>query len=156
MNLISFDNVLKDCDCYVEDIIAHGFQEIASGDMTFHNVQPRDAKDEFAEYITSMFPGYNIKWNIVKKSDKSILPNRLNYDGMSGDITAVLFLNDLYAEDRLIILDENKEFLCTAFSKKNRMIAFDSDASIEWDILECHEKSKKEKIIQIIFLEEKK
>ena len=52
MNLITFENVLKDPVAYVEDIHEYGFQDIADGDNTFKNIQPRDNNDEFAQYVS--------------------------------------------------------------------------------------------------------
>jgi hypothetical protein len=156
MNLITFDDVLKDPSKYVEDIESYGFQEIASGDKTFHNVQPRDNNDEFAEYVLSMFPGYKIKWNVIRKSDPDIESKKLNYEGMTGDITAVLFLSDVDGDEGTVIFDDEKNVLCTVYSKFNRMVAFDSDVLTGGDAFEYSVNPKKSKISQVIFLEEKK
>lgn len=156
MNLITFDNVLKDPKKYIEDIESYGFQEIASGDKTFHNLQPRDNNDEFAQYVTSMFPGYKIKWNVVRKSDPNVESRKLDYDGMTGDITAVLFLNELDGEEGTVIFDDEKNVLCTVYSKLNRMVAFDSDVVMGGSASEYSVNPNKEKLSQVIFLEEKK
>ena len=58
MNLITFDNIIKDPNAYVSDIHIHGFQDVADGDNVFRNIQPRDKNDEFALYVTNLFSGY--------------------------------------------------------------------------------------------------
>ena len=40
MNLITFDNILKDPKDYVADIYKYGFQDVADGDNVFRNIQP--------------------------------------------------------------------------------------------------------------------
>jgi len=158
MNLITFDNIIKDPKTYVEEIETYGFQEIASGEKTFSNVQPRDNNDEFAQFMLSLFPGYKIKWNVVRKSDPSIESNKLNLDGMTGDITAVLVLTepDNDGEEGIALFDEEHNVLCTVYSRFNRMIAFDATAIKDKDAYELTLKKEKIKLSQVVFLEENK
>lgn len=156
MNLITFDNIIKDPELYVKEIESYEFQEIASGDKVFPNVQPRDHNDEFAKFMLDLFPGYKIKWNVVRKSDPSISSNRLNLDGMTGDITAILILTEpLSGEEGIVLFDDNKDVLCTVYSKFNRMIAFDATAIENKDAFELTIKKESIKLTQVIFLEEK-
>ncbi len=53
MNLITFDNIIKDPISYVSDIHLYGFEDVADGDNVFKNIQPRDTNDEFAKYSCS-------------------------------------------------------------------------------------------------------
>ena len=156
MNLITFDNIIKDPEQYVKEIEAHGFQEIASGDKKFSNIQPRGNDDEFAKYMLTLFPGYKIKWNVVRKSDPSETSNRLNLDGMTGDITAVLSLTDPEndGEEGIVLFDEEHNVLCSVYSRFNRMIAFDATAIKDKDAYELTAKKETVKLTQVIFLEE--
>ena len=156
MNLITFDNIVKDPEKYVEEIEAYGFQEIASGEKIFSNVQPRDNNDEFAQFILSLFQGYKIKWNVVRKSDPSEPSNRLNLDGMTGDITAILILSNNDGQEGITLFDDDKNVLCNVYSKFNRMVAFDSSIIENKDAFEHSTKKEIPRLSQIIFLEENK
>ena len=130
MNLITFDNIIKDPLSYVSDIHLHGFQDVADGEYTFKNIQPRDKNDEFAKYVTELFSGYKVDLNFVRKSPlNQEEPNFVHTDEMMGDITCLLYLNEQAPEDDgTTIYDEDKKPLLTMYSKFNRMIAFNSDA----------------------------
>lgn len=155
MNLITFDNIIKDPEAYVKEIESYGFQEIASGEKTFSNVQPRGNDDEFAKFMLSIFPGYKIKWNVVRKSDPKEESNRINLDGMTGDITAVLILTEPEnGAEGIVLFDEEKNVLCTVYSRLNRMIAFDASAIRNKDAYELTIKKESVKLSQVIFLEE--
>lgn len=158
MNLITFDNIVKDPKKYVEEIEAYGFQEISSGDKTFSNIQPRGNDDEFAKFMLTLFPGYKIKWNVVRKSDPSESSNRINLDGMTGDITAILILTEAEkdGEEGIVIFDEEQNVLCTVYSRFNRMIAFDATSIKDKDAYQLTTKKEILKLSQVIFLEENK
>jgi len=130
MNLITFDNIIKDPLSYVSDIHLHGFQDVADGEYTFKNIQPRDKNDEFAKYVSELFIGYKVDLNFVRKSPlNQEEPNFVHTDEMMGDITCLLYLNEQAPEDDgTTIYDEDKKPLLTMYSKFNRMIAFNSDA----------------------------
>jgi hypothetical protein len=156
MNLITFDNIVKDPEQYVKEIETYGFQEIASGEKTFSNIQPRGNDDEFAKFMLTLFPGYKIKWNVIRKSDPSDSSNRLNLDGMTGDITAILSLTDTEKDrvEGIVLFDEDHNVLCTTYLKFNRMIAFDATAIKDKNAYELIAKKETVKLSQIIFLEE--
>jgi len=88
MNLITFDNIIKDPLSYVSDIHLHGFQDVADGEYTFKNIQPRDKNDEFAKYVSELFLGYKVDLNFIRKSLlNQEEPNFVHTDEMMGDIT---------------------------------------------------------------------
>jgi hypothetical protein len=154
MNLITFDNIIKDPKAYVSDIHLHGFQDLADGDNIFKNIQPRNNNDEFAKYVTNFFIGYKVNFNFVRKSELNQKePNFIHTDEMMGDITCLLYLNKQAPEDDgTTIYDKNNEPLLTMYSKFNRMIAFSSDAPHSRNIFDNFGKAETARLVQIIFL----
>jgi hypothetical protein len=157
MNLITFDNVLKNPKEYVADIHLHGFQDVADGEHVFRNIQPRDSNDEFAQYISSLFPSYKVAFNFVRKSPlNQEEPNFIHTDEMMGQITCILYLSeDAPKEDGTTIYSEDGSPLFVMYSKFNRMIAFSSDAPHSRNIFENFGEGDKARLIQVIFLKSK-
>ena len=156
MNLITFDNVIKDPKSYVSDIHTHEFQDLADGDNTFRNIQSRDRYDEFAKYVTNLFDGYSVKLNFIRKSPLNQLePNFIHTDEMMGDITCLLYLNEVEPEENgTTIYDKDNNPLVTMYSKFNRMIAFNADAPHSRNILENFGEGESARLVQIIFLKQ--
>ena len=154
MNLITFDNIIKDPLSYVSDIHLHGFQDVADGEYTFKNIQPRDKNDEFAKYVTNLFVGYKVDLNFVRKSPlNQEEPNFVHTDEMMGDITCLLYLNEQAPEDDgTTIYDEDKKPLLTMYSKFNRMIAFDSNAPHSRNLFKNFGEGQTARLVQVIFL----
>jgi hypothetical protein len=154
MNLITFDNIIKDPLSYVSDIHLHGFQDVADGEYTFKNIQPRDNNDEFAKYVTQLFLGYKVDLNFIRKSPlNQEEPNFVHTDEMMGDITCLLYLNEQAPEDDgTTIYDEDKKPLLTMYSKFNRMIAFDSNAPHSRNLFKNFGEGQTARLVQIIFL----
>ena len=157
MNLITFDNIIKDPLSYVSDIHLHGFQDVADGEYTFKNIQPRDKNDEFAKYVSELFIGYKVDLNFVRKSPlNQEEPNFVHTDEMMGDITCLLYLNEQAPEDDgTTVYDENKKPLLTMYSKFNRMIAFNSDAPHSRNLFHNFGEADTARLVQIIFLKAK-
>jgi hypothetical protein len=156
MNLITFDDVIKDPKSYVFDIHTHEFQDLADGDNTFRNIQSRDRYDEFAKYVTNLFDGYSVKLNFIRKSPLNQLePNFIHTDEMMGDITCLLYLNEVEPEENgTTIYDKDNNPLVTMYSKFNRMIAFNADAPHSRNILENFGEGESARLVQIIFLKQ--
>jgi hypothetical protein len=156
MNLITFDDVIKDPKAYVSDIHNHEFQDLEDGNNIFRNIQSRDNYDEFARYVTELFNGYKVNVNFIRKSPlNQVEPNFIHTDEMMGDITCILYLNENAPEnDGTTIYDENNEALISIYSKFNRMIAFDSDAPHSRNILENFGEGESARLVQIIFLKQ--
>lgn len=157
MNLITFDNIIKDPLSYVSDIHLHGFQDVADGEYTFKNIQPRDKNDEFAKYVSELFLGYKVDLNFIRKSPlNQEEPNFVHTDEMMGDITCLLYLNEQAPEDDgTTVYDEDKKALITMYSKFNRMIAFNSDAPHSRNLFHNFGEAKTARLVQIIFLKVK-
>jgi hypothetical protein len=157
MNLITFDNIIKDPLSYVSDIHLHGFQDVADGKYTFKNIQPRDTNDEFAKYCSELFSGYKVALNFIRKSPlNQEEPNFIHTDEMMGDITCLLYLNEQAPEDDgTTIYDEENKPLLTMYSKFNRMIAFSSDAPHSRNIFDNFGEALTARLVQVIFLKAK-
>ena len=154
MNIITFDNIIKDPKTYVSDIHLHEFQDVADGEHTFRNIQPRDSNDEFALYVTDLFLGYKVNFNFIRKSPLNQKePNFIHTDEMMGSITCLLYLNEEAPnDDGTTIYDEDKKPLFTMYSKFNRMIAFNSDAPHSRNIFDNFGEAETARLVQIIFL----
>ena len=157
MNLITFDNIIKDPNAYVSDIHIHGFQDVADGDNVFRNIQPRDKNDEFALYVRSIFPDYKVAYNFVRKSPLNQKePNFIHTDEMMGDITCILYLNDEAPDnDGTTVYDADEKPLLTMYSKFNRMITFDSDALHSRNLFENFGEGEAARLVQVIFIKKK-
>jgi hypothetical protein len=154
MNLITFDNILKNPLSYVSDIHLHQFQDISDGIHVFKNIQPRDTNDEFAQYCCKLFSGYKVDLNFIRKSPlNQEEPNFIHTDEMMGDITCLLYLNEQAPEDDgTTIYDEDKKPLLTMYSKFNRMIAFDSNAPHSRNLFKNFGEGQTARLVQVIFL----
>lgn len=154
MNLTILDNIIKDPKEYVSNIHLHGFQDIADGQNIFRNIQIRDNNDEFAEYIKSIFPDYEIAFNFVRKSPlNQEEPNFIHTDEMMGLITCILYLNEKEpVGNGTTIYDDNKNILFTMHSKFNRLFCFDSDKLHSRNILENFGDGDNARLVQVIFL----
>ena len=111
MSLITFDNVLENPKDYVSDIHLHEFQDVADGQHVFRNIQPRGDSDDFAKFVSKLFPDYRLELNFVRKSPLNQQePNFIHSDEMMGDLTCILYLNEESpSEDGTTIYDEEKK-----------------------------------------------
>lgn len=157
MNLITFDNIIKDPKAYVSDIHLHEFQDVEDGEHVFRNIQPRDGNDEFAQYITNLFFGYDVAFNFVRKSPLNQKePNFIHTDEMMGDITCLLYLNHFEPDGNgTTIYDEENNKLLTMYSKFNRMVAFDSKSPHSRNIYDNFGEGEHARLVQVIFLKSK-
>jgi len=157
MNLITFDNIIKDPKAYVSDIYLHEFQDVEDGEHVFRNIQPRDANDEFAKYVTDLFFGYKVAFNFIRKSPLNQKePNFIHTDEMMGDITCLLYLNEEAPdEDGTTIYDDDAKPLLTMYSKFNRMIAFDSASKHSRNIFDNFGEAESARLVQVLFLKSK-
>jgi hypothetical protein len=157
MNLITFDDVLKKPKDYVSDIYFHEFQDVEDGLNVFRNIQLRDSNDDFAKFVSQLFPDYDVRFNFIRRSPlNQNEPYFIHTDEMMGDITCILYLNELSPiEDGTTIYDEDKNPLAVVYSKFNRMIAFNSDVFHSRNIFENFGHEQSARLIQVIFLKAK-
>lgn len=157
MNLLVVENVLKYPNEYVSDIHLHGFEDLADGQHVFRNIQPRGNNDDFAKLVLELFPDYGIAFNFVRKSPlNQEEPNFIHSDEMIGDITCILYLNEISpVEDGTTIYDDDKNPLVKIYSKYNRMVAFGSDMLHSRNLFENFDEGETARLIQVIFLKTK-
>jgi hypothetical protein len=127
---------------------------VEDGEHVFRNIQPRDANDEFAEYVTNLFFGYKVAFNFIRKSPLGQKePNFIHTDEMMGDITCLLYLNHFEPDGNgTTIYDENHCKLFTMYSKFNRMVAFDSKSPHSRNIYDNFGEGEYARLVQVIFL----
>lgn len=154
MSVITFDNVLKNPKDYVSDIHVHGFQDVEDGQHVFRNIQPRGDSDDFAKFVSKLFPDYTLELNFVRKSPLNQQePNFIHSDEMMGDLTCILYLNEVFpSEDGTTIYDEEKKPLIRVYSKFNRMVAFKSNLLHSRNIFENFGEDESSRLIQVAFL----
>lgn len=154
MNLITFDNVIKDPKQYILNIHNDKFEDVADGTNVFKNIQPRNVYDEFAKFVSNVFDNYRINLNFIRKSPLNQKePNFVHTDEMMGDITCLLYLNENPpSNDGTTIYDQQGKPLAVAYSKFNRMIAFNSDAPHSRNIFENFGEGQDARLVQVIFL----
>ena len=154
MSLITFDNVLENPKDYVSDIHLHEFQDVADGQHVFRNIQPRGDSDDFAKFVSKLFPDYRLELNFVRKSPLNQQePNFIHSDEMMGDLTCILYLNEESpSEDGTTIYDEEKKPLIRVYSKFNRMVAFESNLLHSRNIFENFGEEESARLIQVAFL----
>ena len=154
MILFTADNLLENPEQYRDDILKGEFIDFFDGANTFKNIQPRNNYDELASKMLSLFPGYKINYNFVRKSPLyQKEPNFIHKDDMMGDITCILYLNDKYPkEDGTTIYDDDDNVLCKIHSRFNRMIAFESNMSHSRNIFDNFGEGDESRLIQVIFL----
>lgn len=157
MNLITFDDVLKQPKDYVSNIHSQGFTDVEDGHNVFQNIQLRDSNDDFAKFVSQLFPDYKVRFNFIRKSPLNQQePNFIHSDEMMGDITCILYLNELSpSDDGTTIYDEQKNVLVKIYSKFNRMIAFNSDALHSRNIFENFGEGESARLVQVAFLKSK-
>jgi len=135
MNLITFDNIIKDPLSYVSDIHLYGFQDVADGEYTFKNIQPRDNNDEFAKYCCNLFRGHRVAFNFVINSPLNETASKFVHDKkMMGDVTCVLYLDALEWDDDFYVI--------------NKGVAFNSSE----EGFKKFVGNKTDKLIQVVFL----
>ena len=157
MNLLVVEDLLKYPNEYISDIYRNGFEDVEDGQHVFHNIQPRGDNDDFAKLISELFPDYAIAWDFVRMSPLNQRePNFIHSDEMMGDITCILYLNELSPiEDGTTIYDNDKNPSVKIYSKFNRMIAFSSNVLHSRNIFENFGEGHSARLIQVAFLKSK-
>lgn len=156
MNLICFDDILNDPESYVQDIFDNEFIDFNDGEKIFKNLQPR-GDDEFSKFVCEVYPDYEVNYNFIRMSPlNQEEPNFIHKDSMMGDITCILYLSQKHPKnDGTTIYDYLDNPICCVYSKFNRMVSFNSDASHSRNILENFGDGRESRLIQVIFLKKK-
>jgi hypothetical protein len=158
MNMMVIDNVLHDPNEYVVDIYSRQFSDVFDGKNLFKGIQPRN-NDEFSDYVLSIAgDSFEVAWNFIRMSPlNQEEPNFMHTDDMMGDITAILYLSKQHPEnDGTTVYDLDGKIASVVYSKFNRAIMFDSNLPHHRNIFENFGAGESSRLIQVVFLREKK
>jgi len=108
--------------------------------------------------LSKLFPDYKVEFNFVRRSPlNQEEPNFIHTDEMMGDITCILYLNEMCpVDDGTTIYDNDNNPLVVVYSKFNRMIAFNSDLPHSRNLFENFGEGESARLIQVAFLKYKK
>lgn len=153
MNISRYENVIKDVDSYVLDIIDKGFEDIQVGDDLFKNVRHRGL-DELVDFLSTKYTDYSPVLNFVRRSPlNQEEPNFIHTDEMMGDLTAILYLNKNHPSvyGTTIYNDDNDDILiCKA--KYNSLIIFPSHVKHSRNSLHNFGDGDDARLVQVCFL----
>ncbi len=153
MILKIFNNVLKNPDAYVEQILKNGFEDITIGTDVFKSVKQRH-NDEISNFILDKFPNYKINLNFVRQSPKNqVEPNFIHKDDMMGEVTLITYLNKYPAKkDGTTLYDDKLKPMCILNADYNRTVAFDSFFNHSRNIYENYGENNLSRLIQVTFI----
>lgn len=157
MNLIVIDDVIRDIDSYVEEILAGEFKEESDGAAIFKGIQVRPHNDELASYALAIFPECEVAYNFVRQSPLyQEEPTFVHSDKAMADITVILYLNkEAPQRDGTTIYNNDEIKDAVIYSKYNRMLAFNSDALHSRNIFQNFGEGDDARLIQVVFLKDK-
>lgn len=157
MNLAIFNNIIQDPKKYIQEINDYGFQDIFDGEKVFKNIQPRDANDDFALFLLFLFKEYEVAFNFIRKSPlNQEEPNFIHTDEMMGDLTCILYLNEVHPDnDGTTIYDTKNKPIFTMYSKFNSAFIFGSYLPHSRNILENFGHGENARLVQVAFLKKK-
>jgi hypothetical protein len=153
MNLLIKNNVLSNPTQYVDDIYSNPFIDVNDEDKAFKGIQPR-SNDEFSNFCLNQFPNTGLTYNFIRQSPfKQEEPNFIHTDEMMGDITCILYLNELPAKnDGTIFYNDNDEISVEVKAEFNKMIAFNAEVKHSRAIFDNYGEGKHSRLVQVIFL----
>ena len=154
MTIQVHDNVLKDPVNHTVSIYERGFIDFDTEAGLFKNVQDRELDDEFAIFVSKLFPEYDVSLNFARMSPfEQREPNFIHTDEDMGDLTCILYLSVNYPpKDGTTIYDEDCNKICVIHSKFNRMCAFDSRLLHSRNIYDNFGMDRQARLIQVAFL----
>ena len=154
MNILVLDNIIKNPDQYVADILKKDFIDFQdTPNVVFKGIQPR-FEDELQVFVENYFPEYQVALNFVRQSPhKQPEPNFIHSDEMMGDKTILLYLNKNYpTEAGTSIYNNDGTKSCSVFMKYNRLFAFDSYYKHARNLIDNFGEGGDSRLVQVIFL----
>lgn len=152
MNNIIINNIIKNPDQYVKDILSNKFVDIKDGDTVFKGIQIRK-DDELQKKIEVAFPNYMVTYNFVRQSPLNQKePNFIHSDEMMGDKTILLYLNKNYPNGAGTTLYHNNIPMCVFYAAYNRMVMFDSIVSHSRNIFQNYGSGNESRLVQVMFI----
>lgn len=149
-----YDNVIKDPDTYVKNILDTGFVDVTDTISVFKGIQQRN-DDEAEKFIMSILgDGYRMEYNFIRQSPyMQDEPNYIHSDEVMGDVTVLLYLNKIHPEHAgTTIYDENQNKKFTAHMRYNRMLVFESRELHSRNIKENFGVEDGSRLVQVMFL----
>ena len=153
MNVSIYEDVIRDVDSYVFDIIDKGFEDIQIADDLFKNVRQRGL-DELVEFLSDKYTDYYPALNFVRRSPlNQEEPNFIHTDEMMGDLTAILYLNKTYpSEYGTTIYDKDNDGGLIYKAKYNSLIIFPSHVKHSRNSLHNFGVGDDARLVQVCFL----
>ena len=152
MNVGIYENVIKEIDKYVDDILEKGFEDIQLEEGLFKNIQVRQI-DELVMFLHKKYPMYKGVLNFIRRSPlNQEEPNWIHTDDMMGDLTAILYLNKESPEEDGTTLYYKGKKSCILRSRYNRLIVFPSHLYHSRNIFENFGYAEKARLVQVCFL----
>lgn len=151
------DDFLDNPKDHIDDIYSGLFHEVDSPDGIFKGIQPRNNDEVKKKLCWFLRNEYEVAYNFVRRSPEGQAePNFIHSDEMMGDLTAILYLSELYPGDGTTIYDEDLVDKVKFTAAFNRMIIFDSDLLHSRNIFRNFGDGKSARLIQVLFLNKKK
>ena len=156
MNVTIIDNIIKEPEKYLKDILEIGFEDIKDANQVFKGIQLR-YKDELQVFVEDVWDDYNVVYNFVRQSPKTQdEPNFIHSDEMMGDKIVLLYLNSEFpTQAGTTIYDEDETERCVLKWKFNRLVSFDSHVKHSRNLRENFGEGKSSRLVQVIFLKKK-
>ena len=151
-----FDDVLKNPDEYVDDILDNGFIDVQNEHQLFKRVMPRGL-DEFTSFLLKNYPDYEVALNFARQSPEGQEePNYIHTDEMMGDLTAVLYLNKKHPADYgTTIYDDDDNILYINHARYNTCFIFSSDLPHSRNLENNFGEDDDSRLVQVVFLKKK-
>jgi len=154
MNILVLDNIIKNPDIYVKEVLDKEFIDIEDGTHgVFKGIQPRK-NDELEGFVLKLFPNYSVGYNFVRQSPcRQVEPNFIHSDEMMGDKTVLLYLNKEYPSNAgTTIYNEDVSPSCVIYMKYNRLVVFDSYHKHSRNLKDNFGKGEDSRLVQVMFL----
>ena len=152
-----FDDVLRNPDEYVDDILDNGFIDFNDGHQVFKRVMPRGL-DEFTSFLLENYPDYEVALSFARQSPEGQEePNYIHTDEMMGDLTAVLYLNKEHPiQYGTTIYDDDDNILYINHARYNSCFVFSSNLPHSRNLENNFGDGDDSRLVQVVFLKKKK
>ncbi len=154
MNILVLDNIIKNPDTYVKEVLDKEFIDIEDGPhAVFKGIQPRK-NDELERFVLKLFPDYSVGYNFVRQSPSmQVEPNFIHSDEMMGDKTVLLYLNKEYPSNAgTTMYNEDLSPSSVVYMKYNRLVVFDSYHKHSRNLKDNFGKGEGSRLVQVMFL----
>ena len=154
MTLFVLDDIIKNPDEYVEDVLQNAFVDVEdSPGVFFKGIQPR-MNDEVEKFVLKLFPSYGVSYNFIRQSPyMQDEPNFIHTDEMMGGKTVLVYLNKNHPDNAgTTLYTNNEEESVKVLMKYNRLVVFDSYHKHSRNLLENFGEKENSRLVQVLFL----